>query len=306
MKIELKKTLREIGSNLDRDLYPCVHNGGVVKPGGSIIVPSSPGEDIYDVDERTERSAAKSRERATRRQGASRRSGPSGTTAQFLLSSFRTKYESEIGAVREAYPGTQIWQRAEGMWLLTESLVLPGLGKKATFLTAIPYSPVSVQKSWGFWTTPISCEWIGPRHTNFPDGSICAFNPSAGTWKIGDSLVSLLDLYTLWAFRHEHLNVFGRWPGHQAVPHVYERITESKPDELCGCDAKGLKYSDCCRQSDLSQPLSKSFGDFLRITQGNLCRNPPKVIEDTVRHRATPPPIKRHTFSIIPVPKSSI
>jgi len=178
------------------------------------------------------------------------------------------------------------------MWLLTESTVLAGLEKTATFLTAIPFSAKYTQKSWGFWTTPVYWDWIGPRHTNFPDGSVCAFDPSDGTWKAGDSLITLLDLYTLWALRHEHLKILGRWPGRQAVPHVYERMSELKSDELCGCNQYGKRYTDCCHSHDISRPLGESFFQFLKFTQGHLDRSPPQAICDFMKHRHTPPPLQ--------------
>ncbi|MBL3588493.1 MAG: hypothetical protein JMN24_01700 [gamma proteobacterium endosymbiont of Lamellibrachia anaximandri] len=187
------------------------------------------------------------------------------------------------------------------MWLRTESAVLPGLEKKATFLTVIPYSRIHIQKSWGFWTTPIYTQWIGPRHTNFPDGSVCAFDPKDGTWKLGDKLRDLLDIYTLWALRHEHLNLCGRWPGHQAVPHVYERITELKPDELCGCGKKDLRYADCCQETDLTSPFIENFFRFMRFTQGSLQRSPPSEIVEMIKHHATPPPINNYVSSIVPL-----
>lgn len=297
--MESINTLKNIGSQLDRNQYPCIHNGGIVKPGGSIIVTSTPGEDIKYESNRQKRPTTGSRQRSTRRQRAPNRSRSSGAAPQFISPSLRTTYETELDELRAAYPETKIWFQAEGMWLLTESSVLLGLGKKATFLTAIPYSRLHIQKSWGFWTTPIYSQWIGPRHTNFPDGSICAFNPNEGTWKPGDSLIKLLDLYTLWALRHEHLKIFGRWPGRQAVPHAYERITESKADELCGCDKKGLKYAECCQQHDMSRPLEESFSLFMRFAQGNIHRSPPREICDFMMRRDTPPPISNHSTLFI-------
>jgi len=301
VKQESINSLKNIGLQLDSNQYPYVHNGGIVKPGGSIVVTSIPGEDTQNESDRQKRSATGSRQRSTRRQGSPKRSRPSGTTPQFVSPGLRTTYEAELDDLLDAYPETKIWYQAEGMWLLTESSVLPGLGKKATFLTAMPYSKLHIQKSWGFWTTPVCCQWIGPRHTNFPDGSICAFNPKDGTWKAGDSLVNLLDLYTLWALRHEHLNIYGRWPGRQAMPHTYERITESNSGELCGCDTKGLKYAECCQQHDLSHPLIECFSRFLRFTQGNIHRSPPKEICEFMKRRDSPPAISDHSIPIFPI-----
>ena len=255
MNDEARNSLRNIGVQLDRDQYPRVYNGGVVQPGDAAIVTSIPGEDMNNVNRKQARSATGSRQRTARRQGTSGQSGPPGQAPQLVCSGLRETYEAELDALRDAYPGTKVWHQAEGMWLLTESSVLSGLDRTATFLTAIPYTLRAPQKSWGFWTTPVYSEWIGPRHTNFGDGSICAFNPKDGTWMPGGSLTSLIDLYTVWALRHEHLRVFGRWPGRQAVPHVYERLSESHPDELCGCDKYGRHYAECCLPHDQARSL---------------------------------------------------
>lgn len=293
MNDETRNSLRVIGLQLDGDQYPRVYNGGVVQPGDAAIVTSIPGEDMNNVEERQARSAAGSRKRAAGRQGTSGRSGPPGQAPQLVCSDLRATYEEELDALRGAYPGTKVWHQAEGMWLLTESTVLPGLEKAATFLTAIPFSlrypPI---KGWGFWTTPVHWEWIGPRHTNFGDGSICAFDPKDRTWKPGDSLITLIDLYTLWALRHEHLKVLGRWPGRQSVPHAYERLSESHPHELCGCNRHGKSYAECCQLRDQKRPLGDSFFRFMRFTQDQLERSPPRAICEFLRHRGTPPPME--------------
>lgn len=288
----IENSLWNIGLQLDRDHYPHVYNGGVVQPGDAAIVASTPGEDMNNVEERQARSAAGSRQGTTRRQGSPMRPGPPGQAPQLVSSSLRSTYEAELDALRGAYPGAKIWQQAEGMWLLTESTVLTGLEKTATFLTAIPFSPLYPQKSWGFWTTPVYWEWIGARHTNFGDGSICAFDPKDGTWKPGDSLITLLDLYTLWALRHEHLKVLGRWPGRQTVPHAYERLSESHPDELCGCDRNGQSYAACCQHHDQTLPLGDSFFQFMKFTQNQLDRSPPEDICKFMAQRKSPPPLK--------------
>lgn len=282
---EAKNMLWEIGLLLDLNQYPRIYDGGVVMPGNTSIVLSIPGEERKHVNQRQRRSTARSWNGPARWQRSSDRSRPAGTTPPLVNPDIRKTYEEEIEAVQEAYPGTIIWHQKTGLWLLTESTVLPGLGKKATFLTFIPYSERLMQKSWGFWTTAISYEWIGPRHTNFPDGSICAFDHKDGTWAIGDRIIKLLDLYTLWALRHAYLKVFGRWPGYQAVPYPYERVTEFKDDEYCGCDNADQLYADCCKRHDQVAPLIKIFLDFMYHTKGHITRQPPPEILNFLHNR---------------------
>lgn len=285
MDRELRNSLREIGEQLDCNQFPHVYNGGIVKPGGADVVPLTPGEDINYVRSRTRGPATGSWERPSRWEGQTSQSRQTGNTSPLVSSSLHQHYEAELDSVKVAYPGTKVWKEAEGLWLLTESSVLPGLGKKAAFLTALPYSPLIAQRSWGFWITAISTEWIGPRHTNFPDGSVCAFEPTDGTWMPGDSLLQLIDLFSVWALRHEYLRLFGRWPGYQAVHSPYERITELKDDEFCGCNCPVKKrYADCCKRSDLQ---GSSVKDALRI----CCRKPPEGIYDFIRRRDHPPPL---------------
>lgn len=293
MDSELRDSLREIGVQLDRNQFPRVYNGGIVRPGDAVVDPVTLGEDIYYVRSRARERGSKtgSREGSAEWQGQAGQSGPTsrsrsaGSPPPFISSSLRKRYEAELNALSVAYPGTKVWNEAEGLWLLTESTVLPGLGKKATFLTALPYSPLIAQRSWGFWTTAISTEWIGPRHTNFPDGSVCAFEPTDGTWMPGGNLTELVDLYTLWALRHEHLRILGRWPGHQSVHLPYERVSELNDDEFCGCNNKADKlYRDCCKQQDIASVTIKDAIGF-------IVRQPPIRVYDFLRSQSIPPTV---------------
>jgi hypothetical protein len=140
------------------------------------------------------------------------------------------------------------------MWLLVRSSVLPGLNKEAAFLVAVPFAEGAFPRAWGFWQTAEGPQWIGRRHTNFPDGSVCAFVPESGVWRVGDSLASLLDFYSVWALRQLYLEEFKRWPGRQYSSHPFYRLIEFKDDELCDCDTGG-RYGSCCKPNDLAQDL---------------------------------------------------
>jgi len=291
MKTYIKNTLQEIGLQLDRNQFPRVYNCGIVKPSDTVIAPLTLGEDIKHVSSKQRRPKTKSRERTTRQQRETYRSRPPGGASPATCSSLRSHYETELSSVQGAYPGTKIWYQEEGMWLLTESAVLAELGKKATFLCALPYSPNLFPRSWGFWNNVISYEWIGPRHTNFPDGSICAFDFKDNTWNIGDKIVKLLDLYTLWALRHEHLKVLGRWPGYQSAPYAYERMEELRDDEYCGCNNSEKLYRDCCKTKDLSKHKIAHALEFIRFTRGHLIRKPPPQILHFMHERKEAPDI---------------
>ena len=161
-----------------------------------------------------------------------------------------------------------------------------GLRKRAWFLIGVSYEH-AVIRSWAFWVDALGLPaWIGPRHTNYDDGSICAFEPADGSWGFQEGLVQLVDLYTLWAVRHLHLEVFGRWPGPQAVHRPYERILEIRADEHCGCGcAKGM-YSECCRAQDLGRDLIVDAVEFVCWTRFELRAPPPEVLNFARRPRS--------------------
>ncbi len=178
----------------------------------------------------------------------------------------------------------------DGLILLTESEILFGLNRPATFLVVIPYANNLVVKAWGFWVISINIDWIGPRHTNFPDSSICAFEPSDATWTKSDSLVELLDLYSLWALRHLYLKIHGRWPGQQAVQSPYERILELRSDEYCGCKQSDKLYAECCQRKDLKNNHVANAVNFILACSSGY-RKPPEVVMNFIHTQSNPPKI---------------
>jgi hypothetical protein len=150
------------------------------------------------------------------------------------------------------YPRTVCWRQNQGYWLLVESAIFDNFDRAAVFLVGIS-TEHRIARAWGFWgESGVTRRWIGPRHTNFPDGSICSFVPADGTWLYGDPIIELIDLYTVWAMRHLHLENFGRWPGSQDAIYPFERLAEFHEDEICSCGSQ-LRYGKCCRKSDLAR-----------------------------------------------------
>ena len=290
-----RKTLSEIGSQLDQHHEIRVHNGGIVMPSDTAVIPLTLGDGDTNVrsrqsnQEKPRRSKTRPREGPAARQGTTNRSRASGQSRSIIGSNLLEKYEEELGGLQSAYPGTQVWRQAEGLWLLSKSELLSGSGLQATFLTAMPYIATWQPKSWGFWTTVVSANWIGPRHTNFPDGSVCAFEPSDGTWLYEDGIVKLLDQYTLWAIRHLYLKTFDRWPGRQVAHHPYERITEFRDNEYCGCQHSGQLYEHCCKESDEAEDEAKLKADYLKNIAGFTPRTPPASVTQFISDRKVLP-----------------
>jgi len=173
------------------------------------------------------------------------------------------------------------------MWALVESRLFDGMRKRAWFLIGVSCRYAAI-RSWAFWVDALGLPvWIGPRHTNYNDGSICAFEPADGTWGFGDGLVALADLYTLWAARQLHLEVFGRWPGAQAVHRPYERILEIRPSEQCGCREASGDYGECCSVRDFARDRVADAVEFVCWTRFEV-RSPPTEVLDFVREARSP------------------
>ena len=181
------------------------------------------------------------------------------------------------------------------MWLHVESSVLEGLDRKATFLVALPFEAGLGLVAWGFWSNDEGHRWIGPRHTNFFNGTVCAFAESDRAWKEGGDLRTLIDLYTVWAFRHLHLEVVGRWAGKQhalAGHEPYYRRMEFKDDELCSCPS-GRRYGECCKPADMKlNGLMLKTAFEAAMGRPFHERAPPRRIIDFVDGRGPLPAIK--------------
>ena len=235
----------------------------------------------YHEEQRPRGSETGSRARTTGRQGATNKPRSPRQAKQDISADIQIMYEAQASAIHEHYPNTQVWYQPEGLWLLTESQLIPDLQQKAKFLTWIPFSNELPVRSWGFWESNslFPPTWIGPRHTNY-DGSICAFEPKDNTWVYGDPIIDLFDFYTLWALRHLHLQVFGRWPGEQMAHDHYERLTEFRGDEGCGCGESTRLYSECCYLRDLK--LIKGDHKFISLLAAGEQRTAPKEVKQFI------------------------
>lgn len=286
-----------IGKQLDADIFPCVTDGGFVRPSDN-AVPENQWATKENDHERSRSRRPEPRPR-TRPAGWQRTSGRARTShhpSQIVCEDLRITYEDELPKVLAAYPGTLIWRQPEGIWLLSESRLVREQGRKAMFLTGIPYVREADARAWGFWSgIPLSDPvWIGPRHTNHPDGSVCAFEPSDGTWMPGGSIVELLDIYACWAVRQLYLLSYGRWPGRQVLHHAFERVVETRDCEYCGCGSN-VRYAECCKPMDLDSVSSEAVINYALLH--NKSRRPPGEISRFVVERRYTPMIKQYCLS---------
>lgn len=289
---------------LNENVFPNVHNGGVVMPNEAPVVSSALGESMeFKYERQSERRPATgSRERTARRSRAASRPRPSGKATRLGSCYLEAAYEAQMRDLEVAYPGSHIWREEKGMWLLIQSKIINGLERRATFLIAVPYFENHWPRCWAFWSHDSLHEWIGPRHTNFPDGSACAFAPQNNVWMPGGNLVELVDLYTVWAFRHLYYEIHKQWPGPQFANSRLYRLWEFQDDELCSCE-HGLTYAQCCKPRDVVQFAQdpKALGaEFLRASGG--CnfqdRMPPVAVTDFLNSKADNPPSISDIFEV--------
>lgn len=283
--------LRELGDALDRQGPLRVHNWGIV------ALDHVQEKDSRDAGQTPPRPPTRPRQRTAGRQGATRRPRPPRTPPRIGRTDLRAAYEGQAACLREAYPSAQMHRDEHGTWLLAESAVLPGLPHSATFLVSLPATPGLGVRSWAFWSRSDGPVWIGPRHTNFQNGSICAFAPDDDAWIEGGDLRTLLDLYSVWALRQLHLSHVGRWPGKQYAllnghPHLqaYYRLIECRPDELCGCGSESRRYAECCQPADRKRNFTDMASIFLRHVDGGFSsRRPPAALMGFLRNRSPLP-----------------
>jgi hypothetical protein len=286
--------LRRIGEQLTRQMEVEVCRDGVVRPNEAAAFTQPMGRGDSSGSERTRGSATGSRKGAAGRKGTAGGSGKARAASPDVVGSSRKTYDRQLTEVCKEYTGSQYWLQDRGLWLLVPSTVLRGLDRRALFLVAIPYDfDIATVSAWGFWDRNDGAEtqWIGPRHTNYPTGSICAFHlGDESPWHNGGSLVTLLDLYSEWALRHLYLEHFHRWPGSQIASSTYERMVETHPEELCGCGSTDKTYAECHQPADLACNRVSIALNFMKRTSGGR-RDPPIELFDVLSGKRGPPPV---------------
>lgn len=285
--------LSQFGQRLDRFGDVRVFNSGVVGWDSQPADVQYSDTEANHAKRKSKRSATRSRKRpaARKRQAGSPRGAGSSGRRECPLVSFDVPAHlaADLAEVVNAYPDAKYFPQTSGVWLVVESSLSSEFSTSAVFAVAIPYDTRHRVLGWAYWKSSQGIDWIGPRHTNFGkgsaqgEGSICAFDLRDGNWKHGDSLVALIDLYTVWTLRQAHLKAFGWWPGKQSAPHPFERISEFKDEEWCGCDNPKGRYRDCCKEADLSVPVRVHRDVFYSLFGSFGARSGPSDVENFVR-----------------------
>jgi len=156
LKVITENMLSKIGHQLDEDIFPSIICGGIVTPSESATPSTNWAKENNDERQRARRPETRAWKWPSGGQRQTNRLGATGNPTPSICAELKSKYERELAVVNEAYPGTRIWHQPEGIWLLAESSLLPGLCHKAVFLTGIPFSRTRLVRSWGFWMgTPL-------------------------------------------------------------------------------------------------------------------------------------------------------
>jgi hypothetical protein len=106
---------------------------------------------------------------------------------------------------------------------------------------------------------------VGPRHTNFPDASICAFTDEDDAWRPGDNPKILLNLYAEWLVGQLFLSLESYWPGRQAGLDATYRTLEFTDQDWCDCGSE-KRYGTCHRAIDqLEVARLKAAGKYVPL-----------------------------------------
>lgn len=288
MKIRLAdnllRNLSELGQAFDIGRSPAAFDGGRV----GFLEPETEKES--DDDSSGQRGPA-----AESRQGTAGRQGASDQGSRFGRAELEALYLAGLDDLRSAYP-TLVFRVENGLWLVVRSRPLGTDGPQVVFVVAVPFVTVLTPRAWGFWRTGPCPAFIGPRHTNFPDASICAFGVDDGAWAFDDGLVRLIDLYSSWVVRHLYYMHFERWPGRQHGLSALYRRTEFHPDEWCGCGARA-RYRDCHQTADTMLNDEEARAEHIRVMGLDYCKRlPPACVTKFVRSSWKKPPALKQVF----------
>ncbi|MBY8828833.1 hypothetical protein [Hephaestia mangrovi] len=301
---DLVERLEELGRALDIEQSVSAYGGGRIR-----ITDADRNEVVKNVtSEATQGSSAGSRQgqRSWSRSGGSWSRGawarrrPAGEPGAFSSEQARSLYAAETRSLAQEYD-INCAETQLGIWVAAKSRPLGSRGPSVHFLIALPFNQEIMPRSWCFAGIGNGSKPLGLRHTNFPDASICAFVKEDRTWDYSDGLVALVDIYSVWALRQLHNEVFGWWPGPQLGLGALYRKTEFQPNEFCGCSS-GKRYRDCHLASDLLVDEQAAQAEFKRLFRTNYSnRNVPAVVLNAAQNRWRIWPDMRAAYSFRPI-----
>jgi hypothetical protein len=215
---------------------------------------------------------------------ASAASEPAGEVGSKTL---RERYRVHLEQVRLYFDLTTI-ETEEGLWLIAPMWPVGKPGPSFTVALYLPDHPSFTPTAFAFRSSGQLARAVGKRHTNSPEGSICAWSDGDIQWAPGESPFLLLRLYAEWLLCHLFYQVAGYWPGQQSALDGVYRWNEFDPREWCDCGSN-KRYGECHRESD--EALVRGLK-----AQGRSVAPPPREMPPSVvafarsRWRNPPPP----------------
>jgi hypothetical protein len=150
------------------------------------------------------------------------------------------------------YPSAHFLPVDHGLWVTARIYPL-GIGTACYWICLfLPDDAIFSPKAFAFHQISPVPRPVGPRHTNFPDGSICAFTDADDAWRPGDDPKILLNLYAEWLVCQLFLRIEKRWPGRQVGLDAAYRQIEFGPDEWCDCGSD-QRYGACHAKPDAAE-----------------------------------------------------
>lgn len=150
------------------------------------------------------------------------------------------------------YPTAHFREADYGLWITVRIYPLGTTGPCYWVCLFLPQNPEFSPKGFAFRRLSPTPLPVGPRHTNYPDGSICAFTDDDDAWRPGDSPKILLNLYAEWLVCHLFLRIERRWPGRQVGLDATYRQSEFDAREWCDCGS-GRRYGECHSPLDAAE-----------------------------------------------------
>lgn len=280
--------LDALGAALFQGQQICVGHQGLVSA-KNLNVTQEEKVEKNGQQEGTPRSAAGPREG---RQG----SPPAGYSdpADFLRRAISDRHQ--IASLKRSYPSARLHDDPLGHWLAVRVFPLGKPGPEVLLLCMLPKAQSTV-RSWAYWYGRGAPHWLGPRHTNYPDGSACVFPPDSNHLECHEPFLRYIDLLSEWCARHLYLAHHQKWPGPQEGRWVDYRLRETKAGECCS-KCGGLKeYEHCCKPLDEADAIAGVIE--AECPSAAAHRKPPRAIDELARRAGRNPPTVRSVLKTI-------
>jgi hypothetical protein len=283
--------LHTVGVAIDDGQRPTVFDGGVV--GFNRVNESEVSSDVSGKE-----TGSKSGPRSGRRAWAR---GAPAAHHPFRSKAVEAAYGARFRLLAQHYESLA-FEDQNGLWAVVSSNPLGDHGPQVQFLIALPLDERLAPRAWAFEKIGPDARLASPKHTNFPDNSVCAFVPEDEAWPNPAGLVGLVDIYTLWVIRSWHRNRFGWWPGPQFGACSLYRLKEFDPREDCGCGSN-KRYGGCHMAADLLANQEAASAEFRRLFGCDYGdRRPPQKVMEAARIRWRQMPSMAEVFAHRPDP----